>query len=73
MVHFSEITKAGVKPGVALKLKNSNMQKNLIHFKIWLSKKGMKKFIPKYIFIYSIITKNEDGLSTVLLCTQNNS
>ena len=73
MVHFSEITKAGVKPNVALKLKNSNMQKNLIHFKIWLSKKGMKKFIPKYIFIYSTITKNKDGVSTVLLCTQNNS
>lgn len=73
MVHFSEITKAGVKPNVALKLKNSNMQKNLIHFKIWLSKKGMKKFIPKYIFIYSTTTKNKDSVSTVLLCTQNNS
>ena len=73
MVHFSEITKAGVKPDVTLKLKNSNMQKNLIHFKIWLSKKGMKKFIPKYIFIYSTITKNKDSVSTLLLCTQNNS
>ena len=32
----------------------------------------MKKFIPKCVFIYSTITKNEDGVTTVLLYIQNN-